>query len=321
MKRFENKNVIVTGASGYIGTKLVHALKEEGAKVWGMSSKGGDHFEHIPVDWSNFFFDEAHMPDHIDYVFSLAAQTSAYKANENPIEDYDHSVKPLLNLLEYLKEKKQKPHIVLASSSTIHGIPNEIPVNEGHHPAPVTIYDLHKYFSELYLFHYIDEGTVTGHALRLCNIYGPGVESSSKDRGIIHFMAGKAFRGEELPVYGNGEEIRDYLYIDDLIEAMLVGAFNKEKTNGLYFVMGSGTGYKLKDAFNTVIDLAKEINPKTNSILKHVDPPQGLSPIEKRNFVADTKLFTALTGWTPKVSFEEGIKAYLHTLNDNEGES
>lgn len=318
--RFENKNVIVTGASGYIGNKLVHALKKEGAKVWGMSSKGGDHFEHIPVDWSNFFFDEAHLPDRVDYVFSLAAQTSAYKANESPMEDYDHSVKPLLNLLEYLKTKNQKAHLVLASSSTICGIPDSIPVNEGHDPAPVTIYDLHKYFSELYLFHYIDHGYITGHALRLCNIFGPGVKSSSNDRGIIHFMANKAYRGEELTVYGEGEEIRDYLYIDDLIEALLAGAYHKEKTNGLYFIMGSGEGYKLKEAFKTVIDLAREINPQATPSLKHVDPPEGLSPIEKRNFIADTKLFRALTGWQPKMSFKEGIRAYLHTIEDDKEE-
>lgn len=314
MKRFENKNVIVSGASGYIGTKLVQALHEEGANIWGISSKNGELFEHIPVDWNNFKLDENCLPKKIDFVFSLAAQTSAYKANENPLADYELSLKPLLIILEYLKKTNQKAHIVLASSSTVCGLPEEVPVSEAKAASPITIYDLHKYFSELYLFNYIDNGHVTGHALRLCNIYGPGVKSSSNDRGIIHFMANKAYRGEALTVYGEGEEVRDYLYIDDLIEAMLVGAFRKDKTNGLYFIMGSGKGYKIKEAFRTVIDLAKEINPSSNSELKHIDPPEELSPIEKRNFIADTRLFSALTGWSAKTSFKSGIKAYLHTL-------
>ena len=186
------------------------------------------------------------------------------------------------------------------------GIPTRLPVDETHPDTPITIYDLHKLMAESYLKYYSGQGIIQGAILRLANIYGPGPKSSSADRGVLNVMVRKALNGEPLTVYGKGDYLRDYVYVEDVARAFLMAGANIEPVNSQHFVIGSGQGCTLAEAFNLV---AERVALKAGQPVPvtHVEPPTPQSPIEARNFVADTTRFWQATGWKARVSLTEGI--------------
>jgi nucleoside-diphosphate-sugar epimerase len=126
-------------------------------------------------------------------------------------------------------------------------------------------------------------------------------------------MMRRALRGEALPLYGEGAELRDYLYIDDVIDAFLAAAVSAVKTDGRHFLLGSGDGRSLADAFALVAQRAERLTGKKAAVFK-VASPAGLSPIEKRSVAVDAARFRAATGWVPRVPFAEGIDRTLAAL-------
>jgi nucleoside-diphosphate-sugar epimerase len=193
-----------------------------------------------------------------------------------------------------------------------------LPVDENHPDYPVTIYDLHKLMAEGYLKHYTAQDVVRGAVLRLANVYGPGAKSSSADRGVLNLMIQKALKGETLTVYGDGNYMRDFVYVEDVAHAFLEAGAKIDGVNGQHFVIGSGQGHTIAEAVNLV---AERVALKTGQRVPviHVEPPAALSQIETRNFVADTTRFSYATGWKARVSLVEGIDRtidYLFTTQD-----
>ena len=191
---------------------------------------------------------------------------------------------------------------------------NFLPVNENHPENPMTIYDLHKQMAENYLKYYIQQNVVKGAILRLANVYGPGPKSSRSDRGILNLMIRKALAGEPLTVYGKGDQLRDYVYVEDVSIAFLTAASKIESVNGRHFVIGSGQGHTIAQAMGLVSERVALKKGKAVP-LEHVDPPSPLLPIESRNFVADTRQFSEATGWKAHYMLADGIdltvKGYL----------
>jgi nucleoside-diphosphate-sugar epimerase len=246
----------------------------------------------------------------IDIVYHFAAQTSVYVAWQDPVEDMEANVLPLLRLLETCRRKAWKPIILFSGTATEIGLTSDWPVDESVNDDPVTIYDLHKLSAEKYLRHYVREGLVQGAILRLANVYGPGPKSSNADRGVLNLMMRKAIRGEPLTIYGTGHYMRDYIFVEDAAEAFVQAAIHIEKTNGRHFLLGSGQGHTLSAAINLVAERA-ELKTGRRAPIQHVEPPSGLSPIESRNFVANITRFASATGWCPRVKLGEGIDRTL----------
>jgi len=219
----------------------------------------------------------------------------------------------MLHMLAVCRLKRSNPIVVFSGTVTEAGLPTTIPVNETHPDHPITIYDLHKLMAEKYLIHYANEGTVRGVTLRLANVYGPGPRSSSVDRGVLNMMVRRAVAGEPITVYGKGNEMRDYIYTEDVANAFLSCVSAIENTNGRYFVIGSGEGHTILEAMSLV---AERVALKTGirAPLIHVEPPQPQSPIEARNFVADCNLFVKSTGWQPRVRLAEGIDRTIEAV-------
>ena len=249
----------------------------------------------------------------IDYVFHFAAQTSVRRSEENPEADFRNNVLPLLLLLESCRSQSCHPSILFAGSVTQAGVPAEESVDESLPDDPVTVYDLHKLMTEKYLSFYSRQGVVSGVTLRLPNIYGPGPESSSADRGILNRMMKRAIAGEALTVYGSGKYLRDYLYVEDAVRAFLLAARDITAFSGQHFVTGTGRAYSIVEAFKLVAEKAKMKTGREVSVV-HVDPPSPLHPVEKRSFVVDSSKFCEATGWTSSVSLGEGIDRTLDCL-------
>lgn len=313
LNSFHDKHILITGGGGYLASCIVRLLQDVDCFVVRLDQPSA-FFSPVAgrAKILNMVGDVREMTIwekaliNIDIVFHLAAQTSAYEANKNPVDDLKSNVMPMLYMLETCLKKGWAKIIIFSSTVTIAGIPVFLPVNENHPENPITIYDLHKQMAENYLKYYIKQDVVKGAVLRLANVYGPGPKSSRSDRGILNQMIRKALAGEPLTVYGTGDQLRDYVYVEDVALAFLKAASNIESVNGRHFVIGSGQGYTIAQAMSLV---SERVALKTGIAvpLVHVDPPSSILPIEYRNFVADTGQFSEATGWMAHYMLAEGI--------------
>ena len=302
-------NILITGASGLIGTAIIEKLQGQDHKIYAISrsnKKSNGNINWIKHDLYNDSVSSLILPKKIDVVFHLSGQTSIYDARKNPIFDLNANVLGFLNLLEYFKSQRQKPFVVLAGTATEAGIVDLLPINEKTQDRPITFYDLSKLTAEMYLKQYIREGWARGCILRLANVYGRSQKQQLEDRGIVDKIFRRALAKKNITVFGDGNYIRDYVFIDDVVMAFILSEQFSDKTNGLTFYIGSGEGIALKDAFQAIIYLAAKLTGKTVSC-EHVKPPDNLSEIEFRDAIIDSSAFTNLTGWKPRYSFTEGL--------------
>lgn len=309
----DSKRIVVTGGSGYLAAGLLRLLGDSGCSFILLSrsalafsyGEAPGHIQRIQADlreertWE--FLDRD-----IDAVFHFAAQTSVSVANENPISDAAANVLPMLHLLETCRRKQIRPAILFASTVTIAGVPRSLPVSESHPDQLLTVYDLHKKMAEDYLKYYVTREIARGAILRLANVYGPGPKSSSADRGVLNQMMAKAVRGDTLTVYGEGNQLRDYVFVDDVIKAFVAALECIDRINGEHFIIGSGTGHTISQAADKV---ARKAEAKTGRRveIRQVPAPHPASAIEARNFVADISKFKKATGWKPVTELDRGI--------------
>ena len=310
---FSGKRILVTGGGGFIATSIITRLCGVDCQIVRLLRRLGvawsDPGKAKVEDLVGDIRDQALWPsllEGIDVVFHLAAQTSTYEANRDPKSDLEDNVLPILLMLQNFQEHGVNPVVVYASTVTICGLPQRLPVGEGHPDAPITVYDLHKQMAENYLKYYVRMGVVRGAALRLANVYGPGPRSNRADRGILNQMVGRALRGETLTIYGRGENLRDYVHVEDVASAFLAAAAHINILNGGHYIIGRGVGFTIGQAVQLV---AERVAARTGKLVPvtNVEPPAGLSPIEGRNFVADTRSFAKATGWQARYGLAQGI--------------
>ena len=312
-KDVNNTRILITGGSGYIASNLIQRLSSHHCDITIITRKDSlkektvgkatIHSLHMSVtDINNW----KPVLSGIDVIYHLAAQTSIYQANQDPEQDLLINVLPLIRMLETCRACNFRPVIIFASTSTISGIPTTLPVDDSAPDDPMTIYDLHKKIAEDYLLFYIQQNVVTGSILRLTNVYGPGPKSSNADRGVINQMIKRALQSQDLTLYGSGNYIRDYVFIDDVVDAFIKAYEYSGNLDGGHYVIGSGKGRTIKEAFQIIQEITMKKTGKSAQIT-HVDPPENLHPIEKRNFVANSRRYHDLTGWTPGYLLEEGL--------------
>ena len=302
--------ILITGASGLIGSALLDRLRGENDSV--ICQSRFTHEDEPNVKWIKHdlikdSWDCLSLPE-IDVVYHLAGQTSTYSAKQDPIGDLSVNVLGLLNLLEYFRKQNRVPFVVLAGTATEVGLANHLPINEDFPDQPITFYDISKLTAEMYLKQYVKENWIEGCSLRLANVFGRSKTGQQTDRGIIDKVFNRAVSGQNITIYGDGSYLRDYIFIDDVISALILAVKYTERTNARTFYIGSGHGITLKDAFLKVISMAAAVTG-TRVDHEHVPPPVDLSDIEYRNAVIDSTAFKQVTGWIPRYNFDTGLEA------------
>lgn len=320
--RFAGRCILITGGGGYLGSALINLLQECDCRILRLERKEVPRGT-CPGAATRITDLHGDLRDHgvwetalhgVDMVIHLAAQTSAYVANGDPEADQAVNVAPMLRLLEACRRQGKRLPICFASTVTVAGIPERLPVDESHPDHPLTVYDLHKLMAEQYLRWYSEQGFVEGVSLRLSNLYGPGPVSSSADRGFLNQMIRRALAGDMLTCYGEGDRVRDYLYVEDAARAFLAAAGRAGELSGKTFVVGSGCGHTIAEALGLVARQAALRTGKQVAV-ERVDPPPGLSPIEDRHFIADSRRFARITGWSARIPLAEGIHLTLEAFS------
>lgn len=304
-------NYLITGSSGLIANEIIKLLSsDDNAKIFCQSRSSSmpkhlikfkDKIEWINVDLSTPITSE--LLNEIDVVFHLSAQTSVYKAREDTIKDLNSNFLDGVRLLEFCKNKDIA--FIFAGSATQKGFTKDITINNTT-SNPETFYDLHKTLLEMYLIQFIKEKWIKGCILKLANVYGARLDSQSNDRGVLDKVFNKAKKNENIEIYG-GNFYRDYIHIKDVANAFIHASKNIKKCNAKSYFIATGQSIKLKDAFQSVIDIAsKKYN--TQPSIEYKEMPSNFYLQESRSVKYDIQETIKDLDWTPKISFIEGIK-------------
>lgn len=306
--KYENRIVAITGASGYLASVLIEALRKTSARILRVSRKDLPSIPGTESQKADLRLQECWegIVSKADVIFHLAGNTSVYHATENPSDSLSSTVLPITQLIKAAQIVRCRPQVVFASTATVYGLANSFPVSENVHEFPVTNYDIHKLFAEKQLELVSNQGILDGVSLRLANVYGPSSGNrSTNDRGVLNKIAELALKGSRLRLYGDGKYLRDYVYIDDVVRAFMIAGVSEEVA-GRSFNVASGKGITVKEAFDLVAKKAEDITGRQVHI-DNVPWPANADPIEFRNYVADISNFNESTGWRPLISFDEGV--------------
>lgn len=308
--------IVITGAGGYIGGLLCKRLADEGHAVRIVSrsavapaANAGAKIEQVQADLR----DEASwraVLDGADAVAHLSSRTDLRAAEANPAEDDNLNVEPVRALVRAAAHLHNAIPVVFASTVTIVGIDPVNPVDEQTSDRPCSVYDRHKLESEWILGDATQRGLLRSCTLRLSNVYGYGGSSVNANRGILNVMLSRALRGEPLTLFGAGAYIRDYVHVDDVVDAFCRALTARGACNGRHYVIASGRGHTLAEAYGLIKDAALE-HAARHVDIRHVPEPADLQPIERRNFIGNPQLFSQSTGWTPRFDLSGGISDYF----------
>jgi nucleoside-diphosphate-sugar epimerase len=315
--------IVITGASGYIGSTLAAAMAADGhaLRLVSRSSKPQSfaaprltNVERLAANLRNpeHWF---RLLDGAGVVVHLSSRTDLRAAEADPTGDRALNVEPVYALVRAAQQCTTAVPMIFASSTSIVGDAHTNPVNERTPDRPCSIYDRHKLECEAVLGDAARRGILQACSLRLPTVYGygAGVASTNPNRGILNVMIRRASRGEPLTLYGDGSVVRDFVHIDDVCDAFRRAIARADVCQGNHYVVATGRGHTLAEAFRWVAEEAYRVIGRVVEI-SHVSEPPNLHPIERSNFVGDAAAFRKLTGWRPQVDLRSGIRNYFEHL-------
>lgn len=313
LEAYRDKNVTITGGGGYIGSLLAQALNGQckSLRITSRSPIGSSPTNSISGLQSELLSakDWIEITTDTDILFHLAGNTSIPYAKENPKDSFSGEILPLIGLDAAIRAGSDLCTVVHASTATIYGMPARKLVTEAVFPKPLSLYDVQKYQAETYLQYIAATSNVNCISLRLANVFGPSlVPSGSRDRGILNMMINKILQNENITLFGDGEFIRDYIYITDVVNAFLLAGVKLTESD--CFNVSTGIGTTIKEAVGLALDSIAD----STSEVTFQPWPSTSSPIDRRNFIGDCSKLVSKTGWSPQVTIEQGVKRTISTF-------
>ena len=295
--------VLVTGVGGFIGSKVARRFQEEGHAVTGADDFSGGKRENVPKGIALVEGDLARaetiarLPRDCELILHLAGQSSGEISFDDPVADLEKNTVSTLRLIRHGVATGAR-RIVYASSMSVYGAHADTPAAEYAHCQPLSCYGVGKLASEAYLRIYSRQLPYV--ALRMFNVYGPGQDMQNLRQGMVSIYLAQALAGGKVQVKGSLERYRDFIYVDDVVEAWQRAALRPEAANQ---VLNVGTG-----ARTTVKSLLEATRASLPAMQWFVE---GSTPGDQSGIYADTTRMRAVLGLKEFVPLEEGLRRFV----------
>lgn len=315
------RRVLITGGLGFIGSHLARRLVDEGADVVVMDSLipnyGGnlrnvaDIRDRIAVHFSDVRDRHAirALVSEVDLLFNLAGQTSHLDSMTDPFTDLEINATAQLSILEACREVNPGVRIVFASTRQIYGRPDYLPVDEQHPIRPVDVNGINKVAGESYHLLYDRVHDLAASALRLTNTYGPGMRVRDARQTFLGIWIAQVLRGTPITVFGDGSQRRDFTYVDDCVDALLLAA--EPQARGRVYNLGGDEVISLKDLADLLVEVAGQ------GSVDLVPFPSDRARIDIGDYFGTHALITDEVGWSPRIGLREGLARTLEFYREH----
>jgi len=302
------KEYLVTGGAGFIGSCLTKRLVQNGNKVTIIDNLSTGFESNIP---NNVDFIQGDCQDKkiykglnkkFDAIYHLAGQSSGEISFDDPIYDLQTNTQSTLLLLKYSLDTGCN-RFLYASSMSVYGDHPDFPIEENMICKPKSFYGVGKVASEYYMNIYQKLGIITT-SLRMFNVYGPGQNMDNLRQGMVSIFLAMAMNNKHIVVKGNSDRFRDFIYIDDIIDALIISENNPNAFNKVFNL---ATG--IKTTVDTLLNNLKELLPYDVSI-----EIKGNTPGDQFGIYGDIEEIKKALDWNPKYSLELGLKEMIKVL-------
>jgi UDP-glucose 4-epimerase len=312
MRPFAGKNVLITGGLGFIGSNLAIRLVEQGARVAVcdamIDGHGGNPANVREISSELEIHDsdvrDADEMDRLvegrDVIFHLAAQVSHVLSLSNPYPDIDINIKGTAVVLEACRRRNPAALLVRSGTRGQYGPAVRLPVSEETPSNPRGIYEISQLSAELICRTYTRIHGIRTVPLRLTNVYGPRGQMKHPHFGVVNWFVRLALEGKPIPIFGSGKILRDFLYVDDCVDALLAAASEPGMVGEIVNV-----GNDRVSSFLEVAEILGELVP--GSRIEFTDFTPERKAQEPGDFVSDISKIRRLTGWEPRVDLHEGL--------------
>lgn len=312
-REFSNTKILITGGLGFIGSSLARRLVQLDAKITLVDSLiplyGGNLFnihdiqDRVAVNISDVRdpYAMAYLIKGKDYLFNLAGQTSHIDSMTDPQTDLDINASAQLSILEACRKHNPGVKIVFASTRQLYGKPEYLPVDEKHPIRPVDVNGINKLAGEWYHLLYNNVYKIRACALRLTNTYGPCMRVKDARQTFLGIWMRNLIDNVPIKVFGNGLQLRDFNYVDDVVNALLIAAINS-KADGEIFNLGSVEYINLKNLAVLLIEISQK------GTYEIVPFPPDLKTIDIGDYYSDYTKINKTLGWSPRVFLKDGLK-------------
>ncbi|HXY39092.1 MAG TPA: NAD-dependent epimerase/dehydratase family protein [Vicinamibacteria bacterium] len=318
---YAGRKVLVTGGLGFIGSNLCRTLAELGAGVTAVDSLlpdyGGNLFNLCGYEDKvriNIADVRGHGMEYLvrgqDILFNLAGQVSHLDSMQDPVTDLEINCTSQLKLLEAVRRGNPELKVVYAGTRQVYGRPLYLPVDERHLLQPVDVNGINKISGEFYHLVYHQVYGIRASSLRLTNTYGPRQLIRHNRQGFIGWFVRQAAFGEEILVFGDGQQKRDFNHVDDVVDAFLrAGAM--DKADGQVFNLGDVRPLSLLSLVELLIEVAG------GGRYRLVPFPPERARIDIGDFYADTAKARSVLGWDPCVPLRSGLASTIAYYRDH----
>ncbi len=309
---FRGKEVLITGGLGFIGSNLAIELVRLGSRVTIVDNmlprQGGNLFnirgieKRLKVNVSDVRnqLSMDHLVKGKDYIFHLAGQVNHVDSMKNPLQDLDINCRGTLVLLEAMKEHNRSARLLFAGTRGEYGSSVKLPVDEDHPTNPKGIYAVTNLTAEKMVLVYDDIYGIEGTCLRITNTFGPRHQMGHDEYGVFNWFIRKAMDNEGVPVFGNGHILRDFIYVEDLVECMLMTAAT-DGAHGEVFNVGTGIPVSFLELARKIVEVAG------SGTVIFTEFTRERKEVEPGDYYADITKIRNIVGWEPRTSLADGI--------------
>ena len=315
--RLRGARVLITGGLGFIGSNLAIRLVREGAEVTlvdSMIPEYGGHLWNIEPVRDQVCVNIADVRDEhamkyllrdTDYLFNLAGQTSHVDSMDHPCPDLDINVKAQLSILESCRHHNRDVKIVFAGTRQIYGKPRYLPVDEQHPLDPVDVNGINKLAGELYHQLYHRVYGIRAVVLRLTNTYGPRMRVVDARQTFLGIWIRNLLEGRPIAIFGDGAQVRDFNYVDDVVDALLLAALSDE-ADGETYNLGDEHPLNLKETAQLLIRC------HGRGSYQLVPFPSERKSIDIGDYYGDFRKISGQLSWKPSISLADGLERTLN---------